>query len=69
MSLLAVTLALSFAACGEDAAARRRRGEARVLKREIENLQEMVRATTERRLVDPSWLAVAVDETAVKSVI
>ena len=66
---LALTLALSCAACGEDAAARRRRAEARILKRQIESLEEMVRATREKRLVDPSWLAVAVDETAVKAVI
>lgn len=66
---LALTLTLSFTACGEDAAARRRRAEARVLKRQIESLQEMVQATREKRLVDQGWLAVAVDETAVKSVI
>jgi hypothetical protein len=49
--------------------ARRRRVEGRILKRQIEKLKGLIQATSERRLVAESWLAVAVDETAVKSVI
>jgi len=62
-------VALPLVACGEDLAARRRRAEGRVLKRQNENLREMIQATSEKRLVAQDWLAVAVDEAAVKSVI
>jgi hypothetical protein len=66
---LAAALALLFAACGEDLEARRLRREARRLTRQNENLREMIQATSERRLVAAEWLAVAVDEAAVKTVI
>jgi hypothetical protein len=62
-------VALPLAGCSEEAAARRKRAEARVLKRQIENLRDMIQSTSEKRLVSQDWLAVAVDETAVKTVI
>jgi hypothetical protein len=52
--------------CAEDPGARRRRAEARVLERQVGNLREIRDAARERRLVDPRWLAVAVDESAVR---
>jgi hypothetical protein len=66
---LLIAIAVSLVACGEDAATRRRRAEATVLARQNENLREIIAAAREKRLVDPRWLAVAVDEAAVKSVI
>jgi hypothetical protein len=67
--LLLVAALAALAGCGEEAAARRQRAEARVLKRQIENLKDMIQSTSERRLVRQDWLAVAVDEAAVKAVI
>jgi len=67
--LLLVPSLLALAGCGEEAAARRKRAEARVLKRQIENLKDMIQSTSEKKLVRQDWLAVAVDESAVKSVI
>jgi hypothetical protein len=67
-ALLLATL-LPLAGCGEEAADRRRRAEGRVLKRQIENLKEMIQSTSEKRLVRQDWLAVAIDESAVKTVI
>ena len=55
--------------CGDDFAANRRRVEARVLARQIENLHEMKTALSEKRLVAAHWLAIAADEAAVRSVI
>jgi hypothetical protein len=55
--------------CGQDLAAERRRIEARVLSRQIENLREMKTALAEKRLVSEHWLAIAADETAVRAVI
>ena len=67
---LALTLlCLLLVACGDDAAARQRRAEARVLQRQVETLREIRDAARERRLVDPGWVAVAVDERAVQSII
>ena len=66
---LVCALALPLVACSEEMAARRRRAEGRILKRQNENLREMIQATSEKRLVAQDWLAIAVDETAVKSVI
>jgi hypothetical protein len=66
---LAFALALPLLACGEDAAARQRRADARVLQRQIETLKELTAAVRENRLVDPSWLAVSVEESAFRSVI
>jgi hypothetical protein len=60
---------LASSGCGEEAAARRKRAAARVLKRQIDNLKDMIQSTSEKRLVRQDWLAVAVDEAAVKSVI
>jgi len=65
----AVALALVLPACGEDVAARRLRAEARQLTRQNQNLREMIQATSEKRLVAARWLAVSVDEEAVKAVI
>ena len=62
-------MALPLAGSSKEAAARRKRAEARVLKRQIENLRDMIQSTSEKRLVSQDWLAVAVDETAVKTVI
>src|SRR4051812_31967176 len=66
---MSLALVLLLAACGEDSAARARRAEARVLRREIENLREIRDAARARTLVDPRWLAVAVDETAVRTLL
>jgi hypothetical protein len=66
---LAAVLAQLLAGCGEDLAARRLRRDARRLTRQNENLRQMIQATSERRLVAAEWLAVAVDEAAVKTVI
>jgi hypothetical protein len=62
-------LALPFLGCGQGQDTRRRRAEGRVLKRQIENLKGLIQATSEERLVAENWLAIAVDEAAVKSVI
>ncbi len=62
-------LVLALTACGDDVAALRRRAEARVLERQIENLREMIESASANRLLKQDWLAIAVDETAVKSVI
>src|SRR5262245_47990142 len=67
--LLLPALLLTLAGCSEEAAARRRRAEGRILKRQIDNLKDMIQSTSEKRLVREDWLAVAVDETAVKAVI
>ena len=66
---LTAALALSLLACGEDAATRSLRAEARRLERQNETLRNLIQATTEKRLVAAHWLAVAVDEAAVKTVI
>ena len=66
---LTAALTLSLVACGEGGATRRLRAEARRLSRQNENLRELIQATSERRLVAANWLAVAVDEAAVKMVI
>jgi hypothetical protein len=63
---VALGVAVALAGCGEDATARQRRAEARVLKRQIETLREIRDAARERRLVDPRWVAIAVDESAVQ---
>jgi hypothetical protein len=67
--LATAAAALSLLACEEDLGARRRRLEKRILERQNENLREMIQATSEKRLVAQDWLAIAVDETAVKAVI
>jgi hypothetical protein len=66
---LVAVLGLALVACGESLATRRLRAEERRLKRQIENVKEMIQATSERRLVAREWLAVAVDEAGVQSVI
>jgi hypothetical protein len=64
--LPALAIAALLPGCAEDPAARQRRTEARVIRRQIGNLREITAAARERRLIDPRWLAVAVDESAVK---
>lgn len=66
---LAFALALPLLACGEDAAARQRRADERVLRRQIDTLKELTAAVRENRLIDENWLAVALDEKAVRAVI
>jgi hypothetical protein len=68
-AFLLLAALVPFAGCSEEAAARRQRAEARILKRQIENLKDMIQSTSEKRLVRQEWLAVAVDEAAVKTVI
>lgn len=65
----ALALVLPLLACAEDEAARRRRRDARVYRRQIESLRDLTSALRENRLVDERWLAVSVDEAAVAAVI
>ena len=66
---LGLALFVALPACREDQAAQRRRAQAKILRRQIDSLGEMRVAAREKRLVDERWLAIAVDEAAVRSVI
>jgi len=69
LAVTAVGILAMLCGCGEDLAAGRRRVQARVLARQIENLREMKTALSAKRLVSEQWLAIAADEAAVRSVI
>ena len=69
LAVTAAGLLAMLCGCGEDLAAGRRRVEARVLARQIENLREMKTALSAKRLVSEQWLAIVADEAAVRSVI
>lgn len=66
---LSLALLLPLLACGEDDAARRRRADAKVLRRQVESLQDLITALRSNRLIDERWLAVSVDEPAVAALI
>jgi hypothetical protein len=68
-SLIVFGLLMPLTGCGEDAATRRLRVQERILKREIESLRDLKRATSDGNLVAPTWIAVAVDEAAVRALV
>jgi hypothetical protein len=66
---LGLAIFVAVPGCREDQAAQRLRTQARVLRRQIDSLSEMKVAAGENRLVAENWLAIAVDEAAVRSMI